>query len=358
MLMLTKYSIKKTALRSALVRKNVEGVVSKISGAMGLMLCLLVGCLLPGCQDDPVPAEDKLYIYGQYTNYTGQAPTFTIDKELTSESITYSQPEVKQVPTKDGDRIEIKIPNLKITIDDTPYHLDDVEVEEEKSSGWSKQEEFQNVDISTKNKLAVVMVLDMSKSLGQDVTSVKSYAKQFSEDFLNPGHGSLGLILFSENIQNYDFTTTATTIRSTIENYTDYRNATTLYGAMFKGVEMLDAFSQPVDRKVLLTFTDGGDNNTNNPTTVKNKIIASKHDRYMIGLRGKGGDYQEVDLKTLVTEKRNFVEADNLLAVDDAFDSILRMITTTSVINYYRTTQKFTSGVDKPVNVRLKLIVE
>ncbi len=323
------------------------------------IICFLIAASFASC--DPVPVidpKDDLYIYGEYTNYNGQAPTFTISSSETNSNITYSPADVQQIVTTDGNRIRIKIPNVKISIDGTPYALSEVQVEEKKSDGWAKQEEFNNIDLSVKNKLAIAMVLDMSSSLGTDVSTVKSSANQFVNSFLNPGYGYLGLILFSENISAYNFSTSASLTTSRISSYSDYRNATTLYGAMYKGIQMLDTVTTAVDKKILLTFTDGGDNNTNNPTTVKNSILSSNHERYIIGLRGKGGDYQESDLKLLVKNPSNFIGADNISAINEAFTSILRSITTTSVIQYFRTTQKFTHGVDAPIKVRLKLTVQ
>jgi hypothetical protein len=332
----------------------------KISGMKRVILYFAVLMLLGSCKkDDPqTDPKDNLYIYGEYTNYNGQAPTFTISGSETSPYIAYSTPDVQTVPTSQGNRIRIRIPNVKIKIDNTNYALTAVQVEEKKADGWAKQEEFNIVDISTKNKLAVAMVLDMSSSLGNDVTTVKSSANQFTNDFLNPGYGSLGLVLFSENITAYNFTTSASTTNLRINQYTDFKNATTLYGAMYKGIQMLDTFSAPVDKKILLTFTDGGDNNTNNPTTVRSNILNSNYERYIIGLRGKGGDYIESDLKSLVQKPENFIGADNINSVNQAFNSIYKSLTTTSVIQYFRTTQTFTLGVDPPIKVRLKLTVQ
>ena len=63
------------------------------------------------------------------------------------------------------------------------------------------------------------------------------------------------------------------------------------------GINMLDTL-EFIGSKSLIMFTDGGDNNTDNPQGVKDRIIASEILRFAIGL--DGADFNKDALMALL----------------------------------------------------------
>lgn len=334
-------------------------MLSKIKILLACCIFLVCGCAKEELKTTEPCELCDLYIYGTYTNYTGENPTFVINTQKTSKYITYGIPTTKDTAVTVGRRVRLIVPDIKIKKDNKNYNFDNFVIEEFISDTWKKQYEFQKDNKSLENSLAVVMVLDMSTSLGSDVQNVKSSAISFANKFLTPTNskGELGLVLFNENINSYPFTNNLNTISNTISSYYNYRDATTLYGAMDRGIEMLNNYNKAVDEKVLVTFTDGRDNNTDSPSTVRSRIVTSKYPRYVIGLEGKG-DYDEVALRGLASQDNYFVSAYDKVSLSYAFDEIFDMISTTNSIQYDRTPQKFQRGSDAPIEIRIKLTVK
>ena len=299
-------------------------------------------------------SSDTVILYGTYTYWAGQAPTFLVDSMYPASAVTYGT--VTAIPNNSTQRVDVTVNSVRITVNGVKRSATGFSIEEQHSNNptWFIQQEFGAANTSVNSKLATVLVLDMSTSLGSDVYRVKSSADSFANKYLQNQTGSLALVLFSQDIYKYDFSTSSSYVTGTINSYTLYQNATTLYGAVLAGLSMLDTFSASVDEKVLIAFTDGGDNNTSSPTAAVNSIQQSPHTRYSIGLIGKG-DYDAASLKSIATTDQNFVQASNISELNSKFSEILTKISTISRIQYSRTNQTFTMGMDAATHVRIKI---
>lgn len=329
-----------------------------------LLLTAFAGsCAKPELNPDLDCSLSEVYLYGEYTYYSGQNPTFTINSTLTSEYISYGDVSIDpNFVYNTENRVKISIPDITIQKDGIGYNVDTSAIlaEEYINGNWIVQSEFQKLPETQQKNMAVVLVLDMSTSLGSDVEVLKTSAINFAEDFIErtDGQGKLGLVFFSTEIETYDFSSNIGTISNRISNYNNYQNATSLLGAMDTALYMLENTSLVVDGKACITFTDGNDNNTSSPTAVKNDIQNSTIPRYMIGLYGKSSDYSEDVLKGLASDESKFVNAQNSSELQGKFDDILDKITNIILLQYLRTTQQFDQGVDPPIEIRFKFTLK
>jgi len=301
--------------------------------------------------------NSSIYLYGTYTNYVGEQPTFTVDANKSTNGVTYVSDTVFPTVTVVGNRIRVLIRNVRLKLGGQGYIIDSFNIQELNNvdNQWHVQAEFQTTDTSNLTKLVTVLVLDMSSSIGADLSTLKYDAKDFCNTYLSHNTGSIALVLFNNGIYSYDFSTSANYVNNIIDTFSNIKDFTTLYGAVETGLSMLDTFSQPVDNKVLIAFTDGGDNNTNSPNTALNSIKASPRDRYAIGVIGQT-DYNSDALSNYIASApSNFVQASNYSSLQNAFDKIYSLISSISQIEYDRTPQTFTNNVDAAIQVRIQI---
>lgn len=337
---------------------------------MSLILLLLMPFILKAQLSQEIQCQVcYLYIYGTYTNYEGEKPTFVIDRVKTTSGLSYGETNVLE----SADRVRITIPNINITpnqnVIDTQnkYSFDtsNIIIEEFKNNKrWARQDEFEQSKALLENKLAISLVLDMSSSLGNDVNKVKADAINFCRKFLdstsaNPSSqkAEISLVLFSKNVVTFPFTADLGTLQRNIDSFKSYDKYSKLYEAMESGIQALDGNSQKFENKVMVTFTDGGDNFTNDPTSVRNRIIPSRYQKYVIGLKGKGDDFEEAQLEELASVSGNYIEADDVDDLQASYNNIYNKLYTTATVIYDRTAQKFNKNYDNPVKVRFGMLI-
>ncbi|MDQ3072339.1 MAG: VWA domain-containing protein [Bacteroidota bacterium] len=312
------------------------------------LIIIILGLItfLSSCDKVRLVVDNSQVLHGVYTNYEGEGPKFVIDEKKTSTYLQYGSPSISQTP----DNIHIGIPGIGISTNANNFSIDSVIIKERSGSGWEKEAEFSAASAFVKTKMQVVLVLDMSTSLGTNVENVKQYAKDFARQIINSSPESqVGLVLFSKDIDPFPFTSNLNTIESVINSYSKYGDRTTLYGATLKGLEMLDnsAFDGV---KGLVVFTDGGDNNTNAPTLAKQAIIDSKTLRYSIGF--DGGDLDKSAIKELATRKSNYTFANSTDDLEKAFSKVANEIQSIYYFKYSRSTQTFVKGTDEPIEIK------
>ena len=313
----------------------------------------------PECED--VTIDDAIILRFDYTNYQGQSPTVNIIPEVTDDEVKYDT--TVYTPIQEGNKIVIRIPNLRLSDNDFNYIAKCVTIEEfddtrPDNDRWFEQTEFKNQREFSETKIATMLCLDVSSSLGADREAVKQYAVDFaSQVFETTSNESyVGLVLFADTVISYPFTNDIDDIEDAINEFPypdlDAQTFTRLSDGIIAGLEALDAADLDVADKVLVAFTDGNDNGSNNPTVNRQTIEASSYPRYMIGLKGKGLEYNSNLLRSLASNENFFVEAENTVQLQKRFNDINELIANIYTIIYNRSTQVFTEGVDEPVKLR------
>lgn len=313
----------------------------------------------PECEDATI--DDAIILRFEYTNYEGEQPSVTIVPDKTDQRVRYDT--TRFTPTREGNKIVIRIPNIQLSDNNHNYIAKCVTIEEfdanrPANDRWFEQTEFKNQREFSETRIATMLCLDVSSSLGADRDKVKQYAIDFSNQiFETTGNESyVGLVLFADTVITYPFTNDIADIENAINTFPypdlDAQTFTRLSDGIIAGLNALEEADLDVSNKVLVAFTDGNDNGSNNPTTNQKFIQESAFPRYMIGLKGKGLEYNTNYLKGLASNENFFVEANNAFELQKRFNDINQLIANIYTIIYNRSTQSFTPGVDQPIKLR------
>ncbi len=310
------------------------------------------------CEKNSLWVGKTEYIIGTYSNNNG-TPSFFIDE--TSAFLSYDENQVYAYAVPDT--VSVVIGGIQVSNSSRNFLIDnDVKIEECtgtdcRGSDWVEQTEFRQGGSNFETDVLAVLVLDVSNSLAGNIDEVKSYAKDFAKTIVESSPNSyVGLVLFSDDIENFNGVfygqDDLSTVYQLIDNYTNYQDRTTLYGACQAGLNMLNNTNLE-GSKNLIMFTDGGDNNTDNPSSVKSQIESSAINRFAIGLEGT--DFRKDELEDLASRKSNFEVANDISDLEESFKLIARQVSTIYQFVYKRSDQlldesisiKFTFNVDK-----------
>ena len=310
----------------------------------------------PDCLD--VTAKDAIVLRFDYTNYIGEEPAVKIVPFRTDERVKYDQTEF--TPTIKNNTMEIRIPNIRLSDDDFNYTAQCVKIEEfdptrPDNDRWFEQTEFKNQEEFSETNLATMLCLDVSSSLGEDRETVKQYAIDFAEQVIG-SDSYVGLTLFADTVITYPFTNQLSDVVTAINTFPypdlNAQTFTRLSDGIIAGMEALEETEVQVDDKVLVAFTDGNDNGSDNPSANQQRIANSDTRRYMIGLKGKGLEYNTNYLKSLATNNKSFVEADDANELQERFNDINELIASIYTIIYNRSPQNFDPDLDEPIQLR------
>jgi Ca-activated chloride channel homolog len=256
---------------------------------------LLTACGKNGVNPkDPQSREFELYI--DFWNTQGQNPQITFDA-------VNSSPEVKIDFTKTFAGIAVPPNYTNVIIDNVRiidnnnvnYAIDQITAYEwrEDIDGWKEDVEF-TMDYTQVQDLMVMMVLDASASLGEDISRVKQYSSSFVTNVLAViPDARIGVVDFSDQIHSFPPTNNKVALQNYIAAI-EQGPFTSLYEAMNMGIDFLD--NAVAEGKTLLVFTDGTDNNSDpefTPAYLTDKLVAGSSDpkitSFTIGLQGRGG---------------------------------------------------------------------
>jgi hypothetical protein len=313
----------------------------------------------PGCFG--VTRDDAIVLRFDYTYYQGEEPRVEIVRTRTDERVKYDT--TVFFPTVEGNKVVVRIPNIRLSDDRFNYTAGCVTIEERDDTRpandrWFEQTEFKNQEEFSQTRMATQLVVDVSSSLGEDREQVKQYALDFAEQTLsgNGGAGYIGLTLFADTVITYPFTTQLSDVATALNNFPypdlNAQTFTRLSDGIISGLNALEESELDVDDKVLVAFTDGNDNGSNNPTGNKQEIQASEYPRYIIGLKGKGLEYNTNYLKSLASSENFFVEAEDANELQERFNDINELIANIYTVIYNRSTQTFNPDIDEPISLR------
>jgi Ca-activated chloride channel homolog len=268
-----------------------------------ISIVLLFAFLIFGCKTAVDPSR-SFELHMSFWNPTGINPQVKFDETATSKEVkidfTKRFASIVEAPSY----TRVVIDNFRI-IDEanTNYSISSIDAYEYKdeSKVWQKDVEF-TMKSGFERDLAVVMVLDCSASLGADFLKVKEYAKAFvDQTYLQTPDTQMSIVAFSTTITPSKFSRNKDEIKRIIDAMKQ-EEFTALYDAMNTGINLMQNVN--AQAKVMLTFTDGVDNNSRVSdseklvTALKNDNSKAKLASFTIGLQGKG-DVDQVVLKKL-----------------------------------------------------------
>jgi hypothetical protein len=296
-----------------------------------LILCIIsIAFLLFSCErifrdflDGGIdPYYKELILYADYNYPKNSMPSFIIDRAESSRAIKFidnQSPKVLTIP----DRFELVVPNVRFYDELGVYQVPDTRannaentraiIAEKYINGKWTEDVEDNLKAKRSLNLQVVLVLDMSLSLGDDIQLVKNYAISAVERLLsrssNGNNVEIGIILFAQNINKLDFTTNITTLRNFIGNATA-SSATKLYEGINTGIDLFYNSPKQPDARALILFTDGKNNSQSDAKFENANFVESRLRQpfgkdqgfitsYSIGLDGKQDGVDREVLKKL-----------------------------------------------------------
>ena len=244
-------------------------------------------------------------LHMSFWNPTGTNPQIKFDETATSKEVKIDFTKRFTSLAEAPSYTKVILDNFRI-IDDanSNYTISSIEAYEYKddTKAWQKDVEF-TMKYGYVQDLAVVLVLDASASLGADFPKVKEYAKAFvDQTFLQAPNTKMAIVAFSTTVIPSKFSSNKDEIKRIIDGLRQ-EEFTALYDAMNTGINLIK--NVEAEAKVMLTFTDGVDNNSKVANEIqlvdyfKNDQSKAKLTSFTIGLEGRGGVNQVV-LKKLV----------------------------------------------------------
>ncbi|MCF7919439.1 MAG: VWA domain-containing protein [Candidatus Cloacimonetes bacterium] len=309
-------------------------------------LLLLILAYLGSCSESG--ANDlEFYLYGNYTNIDGSNPDFEIATNLTDGEIFFDGiVEYGGTPPT----VELIMNNLSIFSQQENYYIDDIEVEEQVNGEWVWYPEFE-VEFGNLTQLGVILVLDVSSSLGNDFDDVLEYAVEFVEIVIeNAPEARIGVVSFATNIDVLTPTNNIYEVESYIYGLVmeDY---TRMYDAMAIGIDNLTALE--VDGRALVTFTDGWDNlSVTTPVELVSDLTEFGIRSYTMGLKGEGGVNEAVLEELSVNGNYRLTSSKNDLR--KIFQFFAESVSNVYQVIYRRNSQIITN----PRQIRYKFIDE
>ena len=299
----------------------------------------------PDCPNDVT--WDKLEV-----GYFKDPDPTLLDNIRTAGDLQYEEVTAEAV----SNGVEITLHDVRIRTPNQNYEIQAYRVSERRRGEecFQTQTEFSNDETSFTTDIASVLVLDMSASLAGTVNNLKEYAKNYAQTVVGSSlNSTVAVVFFSDRdaIQSTGFYTSSNIAQllNQIDNYDDYQDRTALYQATQTGIELLENLDFD-GQKSLVAFTDGGDNDSNNPSQLLQQIQAQTAiDIFAIGLRGN--DFQESGLRDIVRSESNMTVADDASALQSIFESVSRGVVSVYTIRYIRSDQNLTR--EEAIDIRL-----
>lgn len=306
---------------------------------------LLLSVVIFGCDSSEPDAGNTFQIYLDFWNTTGRNPEIRFDEIKTSKEIKIDFSQTFEGQTEGNQLTKVVIDNFKIVDNqNNNYNIGAIKAYEFRNNNWKEDVEFTMDFTQTQDVGVVVLVLDRSESLGNDFSKIKEYAMNFiDQTFTTHPEVKMGIVDFSTDVHTYPISNDREALKSYISNLKSDR-FTALYQAMDEGVEMLLRY--PAQSRILVTFTDGTDNMSDqNYYNVENILAKIKNDKntnkirgFFIGLEGKGG--LETGLPSKLASSGWIVSIPtSATQVKDVFEKFGRLISNVYHLTYIRNQQ-------------------
>ena len=308
--------------------------------------CFVALLIFIACEESPTDEGEpeeiidaplfQAELIGYYMNANGDNPQFSVSSDSINGYVTYDGLPELQVDT--GNRlVSITLNGVSIADDTSNHKIDSVVVHEEIEGLWVYYPEFSVEQPRILSSVAVILILDVSSSLGSDFETLKMYAKQFVNIIFenNPSNTQVGIIDFATDVHTFPLTSNVSELYSYIDSL-QKGEYTRMYDAMQIGITQLLAVS--VEGKAMVTFTDGRDNySETTPDGVKTLLYDSGIASYTLGLKGRGG-IEENALRQLAINGRYSV-ASSMSDLERTFRFFAESFKSIYSVTYFRNDQ-------------------
>jgi Mg-chelatase subunit ChlD len=275
---------------------------------------VLLTITLPACKKDKTDllgAYDSV-LYGLYHNPVGEDPYLEVDLVDSSPEINI---EFQPTVTQENGRILFNYAGVTFRQDKKVYVIDEVVTQRKSGENTWIIDDENFLSWTFSKSLDIVLVLDVSSSLGANISNIKSNASQVITNILNQNPDArVAVIKFSRGSVATQFSSNSTTLSQFIEQNTifsspdigDYelegRAETALYETIHQAIQLLN--NSDARGKGILTFTDGVSNFQFDPAfqtsgAIIAELTSSGIASYTIGFEGNQGSVDRNILQNL-----------------------------------------------------------
>lgn len=268
-------------------------------------LLVLLGCGLLGCEDNGAAPGDgdtdadefagfDFQLDATYAFPENEAPKLIVDLESASAPVDVQDLSVEVLSSEP--RVQIAVNNVKFRDGQSAYAVTDIKTGEYRSTTESYFNDSENaLDFDFSQSNSIVVVLDVSSSLGEQVDEVKEFAKSFVSTVLTDSIGTteVAVVGFSGFVAASEFSSTEASVHSFIDALEEGINETKLYQAIGEGVDLIESRTD-VDGRALLVFTDGANNSWDSTDFEFPDLVTKELDQlndvnlFVIGFEGTG----------------------------------------------------------------------
>lgn len=321
-----------------------------------LVITILLMFALHSCDDsisrpsivDPEPQNtqnpnSEFALIGRYL-CTPDTVAIIVPPPLPDDPIQYVSINAYRVPGSTNE-VAIAIDSLRLIRGENHYSIKYQIVEECRKPGdWYVDTEFLPSPPERLTRVAVVLVLDVSESLGNEFDDIKNMAKEFiSRVFQHSRFAVVGVVAFATDISVSEISDDPAIVNAFIDSTSSGR-FTALYDAMLVGIKMFDMldslYAEPIDEWALVTFTDGI-NNYGNATATMVKDSLGNIKSYVVGFKGEGNNIN-ADVLRYLADEGAFRIAYSLGDLKKVFTTFANAITEIYRIYYLRNDQIIT----------------
>ena len=296
-----------------------------------------------GCDDDEVdvtaenPNSDAI-LYADFTN-DGTEQTLDLDESRTDGPI---QIENDVTFSTQNSRYFFEFSGVTFLDGNQVFEVTNILSQKFEEEQWiNDSENFLNFTPS--KSLDIVLVLDVSSSLGQNLEDIKNSARQvLSQIFSNNTNAKVSVVKFSRGNVASNLSSNAAELSQFISQTTQYNDSqlgggtydlenkdeTALYEAMLKGIEILN--NSNARGQGLITFTDGANNfqfepDNDNRQVVVNALNQSNIRSYTVGFVGNANEINEQALRDLAVDGE-FSKPESIEELNQVFTSFSNSI--------------------------------
>ncbi|MFC4633176.1 VWA domain-containing protein [Dokdonia ponticola] len=307
-----------------------------------LIVTLFVSCddgcflgIIGPCDDtDDITSDNPnsdAIIYADFSN-DGTNQNLELDESLTSGPI---QIENEVTFTIDGSRFNFEFSGVTFIQGENVFEIDNIISQRFDENEW--QQDSENfLDFEPSKSLDIVLVLDVSSSLGQNLQDIKiSAISVLSQIFNNNMNAKVAIVKFSRGHIVEQLSSNQFELQQFISQNTEYndqelggglyilenQNETALYEAMLEGIHILQ--NSNARGQGLITFTDGANNFQFDPQNSDRSIVidalnASEIRSYTVGFVGNADEVNDQALTELAING-NFSKPSSIDELNEVF---------------------------------------
>lgn len=297
------------------------------------LLLLFTGCDNDDDSETPIEETADAIIYADFKN-DGITQSLTLDTSMTQGPV---QIENEVTFTENGTRFSFEFSGVTFIEGSSVYEINKIITQKYEEDEWQlDNENFLGYEPS--KSLDIVLVLDVSSSLGDNLQEVKQGAiSVLRQIFADNSNVKVAVVKFSRGYVSTQLSSNFTELSQFISNVTiqpnevlgesnyilENKNETALYEAMLEGIDILK--NSNARGQGLITLTDGANNFQENPDNADRQVVvdglnSSDIRSYTIGFVGNGDGVNDQALEDLAVNGK-FSKPSSVAELNQVFTS-------------------------------------